>query len=234
VELIGEALTAALRLILAADPELVRIAALSLAVSGTATLLAALIGIPLGAALHLRHLPGHGLLTALVNTGMGLPPVVVGLVITILLWRSGPLGALRLLFTPQAMILAQLVVATPIVAGFTRAALGLLDPDLTAALRADGASERRVAWELARAARGQVVVAVAAGFGRAIAEVGASIMVGGNIVGQTRILTTAITLETNKGEFALALALGFILLALAFLVNAALGWGQRATEPVGG
>jgi tungstate transport system permease protein len=132
------------------------------------------------------------------------------------------------------MVLAQLIVATPIVAGFTRAALGLLDPELTAALRADGASEWRVGWELARAARGQVLVAVAAGFGRAIAEVGASIMVGGNIVGQTRILTTAITLETNKGEFALALALGFILLALAFLVNAALGWGQRTTSTIGG
>jgi tungstate transport system permease protein len=234
VELIGEALAAALRLILAGDPELGRIAALSLAVSGTATLLAALIGIPLGAALHLRQLPGHGLLTALVNTGMGLPPVVVGLVITILLWRSGPLGPLRLLFTPQAMLLAQLVVATPIVAGFTRAALGLLDAELTAALRADGAAEWRVACELALAARGQVLVAIAAGFGRAIAEVGASIMVGGNIVGQTRILTTAITLETNKGEFALALALGFILLVLAFLVNAALGWGQCTTGATGG
>jgi tungstate transport system permease protein len=111
--------------------------------------------------------------------------------------------------------------------------LSLLDPDLLAALRADGASEWRAAWELARAARAQVLVAVAAGFGRAIAEVGASIMVGGNIVGQTRILTTAITLETNKGEFALALALGMILLLLAFLVNAALGWGQRATEASG-
>ena len=197
-------------------------------VSGTATLLAALIGVPLGAALHLGRFPGQGLAAALVNTGMGLPPVVVGLVITILLWRTGPLGPLRLLFTPQAMILAQLVVAAPIVAGFTRAALDLLDPELAAALRTDGAAEWRVGWELARAARGQVLVAVAAGFGRAIAEVGASLMVGGNIVGETRVLTTAIALETGKGEFALALALGFILLALAFLVNAALGWGQPA------
>jgi tungstate transport system permease protein len=233
MELIGEAFVACLRLILSGDPELRRIAGLSLLVSGSATLLAALFGIPLGAALHLRHLPGHRLATALINTGMGLPPVVVGLVITILLWRSGPLGPLRLLFTPQAMVLAQLIVALPIVAGFTRSALSLLDPDLLAALRADGASEWRAAWELARAARAQVLVAVAAGFGRAIAEVGASIMVGGNIVGQTRILTTAITLETNKGEFALALALGMILLLLAFLVNAALGWGQRATEASG-
>jgi tungstate transport system permease protein len=231
VDLIWDAVAQAARLVLSGDPELRRITWLSLVVSGTATLLAALIGIPLGAALHLGRLPGRGLATALVNTGMGLPPVVVGLLITILLWRSGPLGPLGLLFTPPAMVLAQFIVALPIVAGLTHAALGLLDPEVTAALRADGATEPRVAWELARAARAQVVVAVAAGFGRAIAEVGASLMVGGNIVGQTRILTTAIALETGKGEFALALALGAILLLLAFLVNAALGWGQR---PVAG
>ena len=228
MELIGEALVAAVRLILAGDRELGHIAGLSLTVSGTATLLAALSGIPLGAALHLWRFRGRRALVALVNSGMGLPPVVVGLVITILLWRSGPLGPLRLLFTPQAMILAQLIVAAPIVAGLTRAAFDLLDPELASSMRVDGAGEARVAWELAQAARGQLLVAVAAGFGRAIAEVGASIMVGGNIVGQTRILTTAIALETNKGEFALALALGMVLLALAFLVNAALAWGQRA------
>jgi tungstate transport system permease protein len=231
VDLIWDAVAQAARLVLSGDPELRRITWLSLVVSGTATLLAALIGIPLGAALHLGRLPGRGLATALVNTGMGLPPVVVGLLITILLWRSGPLGPLGLLFTPPAMVLAQFIVALPIVAGLTHAALGLLDPEVTAALRADGATEPRVAWELARAARAQVFVAVAAGFGRAIAEVGASLMVGGNIVGQTRILTTAIALETGKGEFALALALGLILLALAFLVNAALGWAPR---PVAG
>jgi tungstate transport system permease protein len=199
VELIGEALGAAVRLILSADPELRRIAGLSLAVSGSATLLAALVGIPLGAALHLSRLPGRSAAVTLVNTGMGLPPVVVGLVVTILLWRSGPLGPLRLLYTPTAMVIAQLVVALPIVAGLTRSALGLLDVEITAALRVDGAAEHRVAWELARAAQAQVLVAVAAGFGRAVAEVGASLMVSGNIVGQTRILTTAIALETSKG-----------------------------------
>ena len=223
--LIWEALVAAGGLILSGDAELRRIALLSLAVSGSATLLAALVGVPLGAALHLRRFPGHRVAVALVNTGMGLPPVVVGLAVTIVLWRSGPLGPLRLLYTPGAMILAQLVVAAPIIAGLTRATFGLLDEEIAAALRVDGARERRVAWELARAAHAQVLVAVAAGFGRAIAEVGASLMVGGNILGQTRILTTAITLETSKGDFALALALGFILLLLAFLVNAALGWG---------
>lgn len=227
MELISQAVVEAIRLILSGDAELRRIAGLSLAVSGTATLLAAFVGIPLGAALHLGRFPGRGLAVALVNTGLGLPPVVVGLIITILLWRSGPFGPLRLLFTPSAMVLAQFIVAAPIVAGFTRAAFDLLDADMTAALRSDGASEPRVAWELAGAAQAQVFVAIAAAFGRAIAEVGASLMVGGNIVGQTRILTTAIALESGKGEFALALALGFILLALSFLVNAALAWGQR-------
>jgi tungstate transport system permease protein len=228
VELIWEALVAAAGLILRADPELLRIAALSLIVSGGATVLATLVGIPLGTALHLRRFRGHRLLTLLVNTGMALPPVVVGLVVTIALWRSGPLGALRLLYTPSAMVLAQFVVALPFVAGFTWAALARLEVDLVEALRADGADEWRAGRELLRAAWPQVGVAVAAGFGRAVSEVGASLMVGGNIVGQTRIFTTAIAVETGRGEFALALALGFILLTLALLVNALFGAFGRA------
>ena len=222
MELLWEAVVAAIGLVAQGDRELVRIATLSLGVSGVATALAALLGVPLGVALHLRRVRAHRPLTLLVSTGMGIPPVVVGLVVTILLWRSGPFGALRLLYTPSAMVLAQLIVALPIVAGFTQAALGLLDRNLVEALRADGASERRVGTELVRAAWPQVVVAVAAGFGRAVSEVGASLMVGGNLVGQTRILTTAIALETSKGEFALALALGGILLLLSLLVNALL------------
>ena len=234
MDLLWEALVAAVGLLVRADRELVRIASLSLAVSGLATALAALIGIPLGVALHLRRVRAHRALTVLVSTGMGLPPVVVGLAVTILLWRSGPFGALGLLYTPPAMVLAQILVALPIVAGFTQAALGLLDRNLTEALRADGAGEPRVGVELVRAAWPQVLVAVAAGFGRAISEVGASLMVGGNLAGQTRILTTAITLETSRGEFALALALGGILLLLALLVNVLLGLlgvlGQHATS----
>jgi len=187
-DLVTEALADAVRLLLGRDPELLRIAALSVAVSGAAAILAALLGVPLGAALHLGRLPARRPLALGVNTGMGLPPVVVGLAVTLLLWRTGPLGALRLLYTPPAMVLAQLIVAFPLVAGFTRAALDLLDPDLALALRADGAGDRRVAYELVRATSAQVLVAVAAGFGRAIAEVGASLVVGGNIVGQTRIL----------------------------------------------
>jgi tungstate transport system permease protein len=223
VELLWDGLTAAIGLIARADPELRAIAGLSLGVSGAATTLAAFSGIPLGIALHLKRFRGRRAVALMVNTGMGLPPVVVGLVVTLLLWRTGPFGELRLLYTPSAMVLAQLVVALPIVAGFTRAALDLLDPDLVMALRADGAGDGRTGYELARAAGAPLLVAVAAGFGRAISDVGASLMVGGNIVGQTRILTTAIALETGRGEFALAIALGIVLLLLALMVNAALG-----------
>src|SRR5579859_5044166 len=223
MDLLWEAIRDAATLIARADPELVNIAGLSLAISAVATGLAGLIGIPLGIALHLGRFAGRAPATVMVNAGMGLPPVLVGLLLTLLLWRTGPLGSLRLLYTPSAMVIAQVIVALPLIAGFTHAAISLLEPDLAAAMRADGASEPRMGFELARAAQPQVLVAVAAGFGRAISEVGASLMVGGNIVGQTRILTTAIALESSRGDFALALALGFILLALAFCANALLG-----------
>jgi tungstate transport system permease protein len=231
VELLWDGFTAAVGLIVRADPELRRIAALSLGVSVAAAAIAALGGIPLGIAVHLRRFRGRRALTVFVNTGMALPPVVVGLIVTLLLWRTGPFGALRLLYTPSAMVLAQVVVALPLVAGFTRAALSLLEPDLIMALRADGAGDGRTGYELARAAGPALFVAVAAGFGRAISEVGASLMVGGNIVGQTRILTTAIALETGRGEFALAIALGMILLLLALAVNAALGLAVAGKTP---
>jgi tungstate transport system permease protein len=223
MELLGEAIGDAVGLVIRADPDLMRIASLSLVVSGVASLIAGAIGIPMGIALQVGRFPGRRPATTLVHAGMGIPPVVVGLLVMLVLWRTGPLGALRLLFTPAAMVLAQVVVATPLVAGFTRAAISLLDEDLAPAMRADGAGEVRIARELALAALPQVLVAVAAGFGRAISEVGASLMVGGNIVGQTRILTTAIALESGRGDFALALALGFILLLLAFCANALLG-----------
>jgi len=188
-------------------------------VSGCATVLAVLSGVPLGVALAVGRFPGREALSLVVNTGIGLPPVLVGLVVTILLWRSGPFGFLGLLYTPAAMVLAQWIVAWPIAAGVTRTAVELLDQELVDALRVFGAGTFRTGWELVRAALPQVGFAAAAAFGRAISEVGASIMVGGNILGQTRILTTAIVLETNRGEFALALALGFVLLGLALLVN---------------
>jgi tungstate transport system permease protein len=234
MDLIWQALGDAVRLIMRADGELMRIASLSLLVSGAATAVAALLGIPLGIALHLGRFPGRAPVAVLVNAGMALPPVVVGLVVMLLLWRTGPFGSLRLLFTPPAMVIAQVIVALPLVAGFTRAAISLLDPDLVLAMRADGAGEARIGFELARAARAPVLVAVAAGFGRAISEVGASLMVGGNIVGQTRILTTSIALESGRGEFALALALGFILLLLALGINVVLGLATTSVRPAVG
>ena len=223
MDLIWQAIGDAAGLILRADAELVRIAGLSLLVSGAATIMASLPGIRLGIALHLGCFPGRAPAAVLVNAGMALPPVVVGLLVMLVLWRTGPLGSLRLLFTPTAMVIAQVIVALPLVAGFTRAAIALLDPDLVFAMRVDGAGEARIGFELARVARAPVLVAVAAGFGRAVSEGGASLMVGGNIVGQTRILTTAIALESGRGDFALALALGFFLILLALGINALLG-----------
>lgn len=223
MDLIIQAIRDAIALIVRADPELMRIAGLSLAVSLAATAVAAVLGIPLGIGLHLGRFGGRAAAAVIVNAGMALPPVVVGLVVMLVLWRTGPLGSLRLLFTPVAMVIAQVIVAMPLIAGFTRAAISLLEPDLVLAMRADGAGEVRIGSELAQAALAQVLVAIAAGFGRAISEVGASLMVGGNIVGQTRILTTAIALEAGRGDFALAMALGSILLLLALGVNALLG-----------
>lgn len=227
MDLISEGLRQALALILRGDAEVARVAALSLGVSVIATVLAAGCGIPLGAALALGRFPGRRPLQILVNAGMGLPPVVVGLVVSILLWRTGPFGFLRLLFTPQAMVIAQFLVALPIAAGLTRSALDMVDRDIVHALRVDGASEARVARELVRVIASQILVILAACFGRAISEVGASLMVGGNLQGQTRILTTAITLETSRGDFAQAIALGLILLGVTILVNVALSWRER-------
>jgi tungstate transport system permease protein len=226
MELIWEACVEALRLLLSGDPALLRVAGLSMVVSGVATALAALVGVPLGTWLAVRPSPDQRVLVALINTGMGLPPVVVGVLVAILFWRSGPLGSLGLIYTPIAMIIAQLLVAAPIAAGVTRSAMLLLEREMIDALRVDGAVEWQVGWELIRAARTQVLVAIAAAFGRALSEVGASLMVGGNILNSTRILTTAITLEVSRGDFARALALGLLLLALALLMNSLLLWSR--------
>jgi tungstate transport system permease protein len=231
VDLLRQGLIEAILLILRRDPTLLEVSSLSLVVSLSATLLAAVIGIPTGVALAIGHFRGKVFVQTLVNTGMGLPPVVVGLVITVFLWRSGPLGPLQLLYTPQAMVLAQLIVAAPIIAGLTRSAIELLSPDILQALRVDGAHGPAIGRELVRVAQPQVLVAVAAGFGRAIAEVGASLMVGGNIAGHTRILTTDITLETGRGNFSLAIALGIVLLALSFIVNLTLHLSPRLGVP---
>jgi tungstate transport system permease protein len=220
--LIAEGILHAFRLLLSGDPEVWQITFLSLQISGAATLLSLAIGIPAGTALALSRFPGRGLVVSLVNTGMGLPPVVVGLFVTILLWRNGVLGALELLYTPTAMVLAQLVIAAPIVTGLTMAAVQQVPERFRLQVLAGGASSPQMTWVLVKEARLPLLAAMMAGFGGVISEVGASMMVGGNLKGSTRVLTTATVLETSKGNFDIAIALSVILLAITFLVNWAL------------
>lgn len=212
---------------------------LSLYVSGVALAISALIGIPLGAVVGLHRFWGRRLIIALLYTGMGLPPVVVGLFVYLLLSRSGPLGGLNnplipALFTPGAMVLAQTIIALPLIAGFTMAAIMAIDPGIRLQIMALGATNAQIAATLIREARTGIIVAVAAGFGGIISEVGAVILVGGNIEHSTRVLTTAIVLETRKGNFDLAIALGMILLSLSFASNILLLRLQgKAIEPHG-
>ena len=227
MELIGQGILQAIRLLLAGDAEVWSVTWLSLRISATATLLSLALGIPLGTALALSRFPGRGFVISLVNTGMGLPPVVVGLFVTIVLWRNGALGFLELLYTPTAMILAQLVIAAPIVIGLTLAAIQQIPEKFRLQLLGLGASQAQVVWTLLKEARLPMLAAVMAGFGAVISEVGASLMVGGNIKNSTRVLTTATVLETGKGNFDVAIALSLILLALMFLVNWALTWIQQ-------
>jgi len=209
--------------------ELWSVAWLSLRVSGTAVAISAAVGIPLGAWLGLASSPVRRLLQPLVHTGMALPPVVVGLVLYILFSRSGPLGSLGWLFTPRAMIAAQTILALPFVLGITMAAVAAVPRELALQVRSLGASRRQQRWTVLREARQGVFLAVAAAFGRSISEVGAVLIVGGNIAGHTRVLTTAIVLETSKGDFAFALSLGAVLLGLALLVNLLILRLQRGT-----
>ena len=202
--------------------DLFPITLLSLQVSALATLISLLIGLPFGTALALGKFPGRAFLLSIINTGMALPPVVVGLFVAMLLWRSGPLGSLRLIYTPAAIVIAQTVIAAPVVTGLTAAALQQLNPRLRLQLYGLGASRAQMVLALWREARLPLLAALMAGFGSVISEVGASMMVGGNIRGQTRVLTTAIVLETSKGEFERAIALSVFLLTITFLVNWAL------------
>ncbi len=204
--------------------ELSEIVLLSLRVSGVALIFATLVGVPVGIFLGLKRFRGRRAAVTIVYTGMGFPPVVIGLFVYLLLSRSGPLAGLNLavlpqLFTPSAMILAQIIIAFPLVAGFTMAAVMSVDPQVRLQVRALGATEMQTALTVLSEARLGVIVAIVAGFGAIISEVGAVMLVGGNISHQTRVLTTAIVLETRKGNFDLALALGAILLALAFITN---------------
>jgi tungstate transport system permease protein len=201
------------------DSELWQIAWLSLQVSGLAVAISSVIGVPIGTWLGLAHFQGKGIVTAFVHTGMALPPVVVGLLVYLLLSRSGPLGWLGWLFTPNAMILAQTLLDLPFVVGITMTAVAAVPPDLQLQLRSMGASPWQARWTMLREARSGLILALATAFGRSMSEVGAVLMVGGNIEGHTRVLTTAIVLETSKGQFALALALGAVLLTIALAVN---------------
>ncbi len=220
----GEALAAAFGLIAGGDADLIEIVGLSLRVSLTAVVLAALAGLPLGAAVAVFRFPGRAVVAALLNAFMGLPPVVVGLVVYLMLSRGGPLGVLGLLFTPAAMIAAQWLLITPIVAALALQAVADLREEYDEQLRSLGAGPGRAMWTLLWDGRFSLVTAVLAGFGRASAEVGAVMIVGGNINHATRVMTTAIALETSKGNLALALGLGVILIALAFSVSfAAMG-----------
>jgi tungstate transport system permease protein len=212
------------------DPEIWQITLLSLQVSTIATGLSLLIGLPFGTWLALGNFRGRSFILSIVNTGMALPPVVVGLVVAITLWRSGPLGNFQLIYTPAAIIIAQTVIAAPVVTGLTAAALESLDPRLQQQLLGLGASRVQMIWFLWREARLPLLAALMAGFGSVISEVGASMMVGGNIRGQTRVLTTAIVLETSKGEFQKALALSALLLILTYLINLALTWIQQSGQ----
>ena len=220
MDLIWTGLRQAFGMLASLDPEVARAALLTLKVSGLATLFALGLGIPLGLWLSMARFPGRRLLVSLINTGMGLPPVVVGLFVALFLWRTGPLGGLRLIYSPAAMVIAQVIIVVPIIAGLSLAAFQNVDPLAVLQARALGASNLQAALVLFREARLPQLAAVMAGFGGAISEVGAVLMVGGNIKGQTRVLTTAIVQETRMGRFEVAIALSIILLFLSFAVNA--------------
>jgi len=227
MDFIIEATRKAFLLIISLDAELMRIILLSLKVSGMALLLATVIGLPLGAALGLYRIRGHGFIVAALNTMMGLPPVTVGLFVYLFLSRSGPLGPLGLLYTPSAMVVAQMILAAPIVASLVHSAVINVDPVIRQASITLGATPLQASLAVIREARYGIISSLLAGFGRLMAEVGAVIIVGGNIAGYTRVMTTTIALETDKGNFELAVALGIVLLMVSFVVNAATHHVQR-------
>ena len=231
MDLIFEGIKKAFFLLITFDPEVMRITFLSLQVSGIATLISLLIGISIGVTVALSRFTGKRIVVSLINTGMGLPPVVVGLFVTIFLWRNGPLGFLGILYTPTAMILAQTVIATPIVMGITLAAIQQLPQKLRLQILALGATRFQMVWILIKEAKLPLLAGVMAGFGGVISEVGASIMVGGNIKGYSRVLTTATVMETSRGNFEIAIALGIILLLLAYSINLVLTQIQQRVRP---
>lgn len=231
MDLILEGIKKAFYLLITLDPEVMGITLLSLQVSGTATLVSLLIGISTGTIVALSEFPGRRLLISLINTGMGLPPVVVGLFVTIFLWRSGPLGFLGILYTPTAIIVAQAIIASPIVMGISLAAIQALPKNLRLQILALGATRFQMVWILVKEAKLPLLAGVMAGFGGVISEVGASIMVGGNIKGYSRVLTTATVMETSRGNFDIAIALSIILLLMAYFINLVLTQIQQRERP---
>ncbi|HOD31545.1 MAG TPA: ABC transporter permease [Smithellaceae bacterium] len=231
MELIVQGIVKAFHLLISLDPEVIGITWLSLKISGTATFISLFIGVSIGVAVALNDFFGKRLAISIINTGMGLPPVVVGLFVTIMIWRSGPFGFLEILYTPTAMIIAQAIIATPIVMGISLAAIQNLPPNLRLQILSLGASPLQMVWVLIKESRLPLLAAVMAGFGGVISEIGASIMVGGNIKGYSRVLTTATVMETGKGNFDLAIALGVILLILAFTINFILTQIQQRQQP---
>ena len=231
MDLIAEGIAQAFWLLVKGDRGVFQIALLTLKVSGLATLISLAIGVPLGTALALGRFRGRDAVASIVNTGMGLPPVVVGLWVSIVLWRYGPLGSLRLMYTPTAMVIAQTLIALPIITGLTMSGIGQLDPGIRVQILSLGATRWQLIWLLVREARLASLAAVMAGFGRVIAEVGASMMVGGNVVGQTRVLTTATSMEVGRGNFGTAIALSLILMGLTLAITSWLTHLQQKGRP---
>lgn len=227
MDLILDGLREAWRLLVTGDSDVYRITLRTAVITGVATLIALAIGLPAGLGLALVKFPGQRGLVALANAGTGTPPVVAGLLVAILLWRSGPLGGLGLIYTPAAMVIAQALIATPIITAITAAAVMALPPILHLQIKAMGANQRQYLWLIAREARLPLLVAIMAGFGAVVSEVGASMMVGGNLSGETRVLTTAAVLEVSKGNFGTALALGFVLIAFIVVIAGVLTTVQQ-------
>lgn len=227
MEFFWEGIKEAFNLWIHGDAEIIEITLRTLAISLAATIISLGVGVPFGAFLALKQFWGRRMIVAAINTGMGMPPVVVGLAVAIMLWRSGPLGALDLIYTPYAMVIAQFIIAVPLVIGFSLASIQALNPKLRAQIVALGASRIQLTWLLIREARLGLLAAMMAGFGAVVSEVGASMMVGGNIAGETRVLTTATVLETSRGNIDVAIALGIVLLVLAYAVNLVLTGVQQ-------
>jgi tungstate transport system permease protein len=220
MDIIIEAIIGAINLLRQLDPALLEIVLLTLQVTGGGLLFSILIGLPIGVGLGLsRKIPAEGFLLPIIYTGMGVPPVVAGLFVFLIFSNQGPLGGLRWLFTPQVMVFAQTLIALPLVIGLTLAAVKSVDPMLNLQVRSLGATRLQLAWTILSEARLGLFAAIVTAFGSIISEVGAVMLVGGNIQGETRVLTTAIVLETRKGNFSLALALGIVLLVLSFIAN---------------